>query len=128
MSQLRRFTYGLAFVLVASAAQSSLAEAATINLFCHQGGATGAWGLNVSIDTTASTAVAWTTDYSRKDVPASRATITADKMTWGPLVVNAPAYTLDRNSGALTQYSLNQMGGSLAASTEWSCKKTTPVF
>jgi hypothetical protein len=83
---------------------------------------------NVSIDTTASTAAAWTTDSSRINVPASPATITNDKVTWGPLVVNAPAYSLDRNSGALTQYSPNQMGGSLADATEWSCKKATPVF
>lgn len=127
MIRLRRFA-GLALILGASITQSSLAEAATIDLLCHQGGATGAWGLNVSIDTTASTAAAWTTDSARKDARTSPATITADKVTWGPLVVNAPAYTLDRNSGALTQNSPNQMGGPFAASTEWSCKKVTPVF
>ena len=123
MLRLRHFTYGLAFACAASAAHAD-----TIDLFCQQSGATGAYGLNVSIDMTAGTAAAWTTDFSRKDVPASPATITADKVTWGPLVVNAPAYTLDRNSGALTQYSPNQMGGPFAVSTEWSCKKATPVF
>lgn len=128
MIRLRHLAYGLALVLGTSVTQSTVAAAATIDLFCHEGGATGAWGLNVSIDTTASTAVAWTTDSSRGAVPASPATITDDKVTWGPLVVNAPEYALDRNSGALTQYSTNQMGGSLAAETDWNCKKATPVF
>jgi hypothetical protein len=128
MTRLRRFTYGLALVWGVLTAQSSLAAADTVDLFCQPSGATGGYGLNLSIDMAASTGTVWSPGQTRKDVSASRATITADRVTWGPLVVNAPQYTLDRNSGTLNIASPNQMGGPFAVVVTWSCRKTTPVF
>ena len=128
MTRLRRRTYWLALGLVALAAQPSFAEPATVDLVCQASGATGGYGLNVSIDMTASTATVWSTAQARKDVSASRATITADQVTWGQVVVNAPQFTLDRHSGALNIASPNQMGGPFAVVETWSCKKATPVF
>jgi hypothetical protein len=128
MTRFADTTFRLVLILVGLVAQSSLAEAATIDLFCQQSGASGGYGLNVSIDTTASTAVAWTTGFKRTDVPLSRATITTDQVTWGQPVNNAPQYTLDRNSGALIQLSPNRMGGPFAVSETLSCRKATPVL
>lgn len=111
------------FGLVASGA-----HAGTIDLLCLRNGGNAAFGLNVSIDLTADTAVVWGTGTSRQNQPVSRATITPDQVTWGPVVVNSPAYTLDRNSGALNISSPNQMGGPFAAVETLNCRKATPVF
>lgn len=116
-----RWAYGLMFVLV-----SSGAHAETVDLFCQQSGATGGYGLNVSIDMTASTAAVWTSGSSPQ--PGSQATITDDQVTWGETIVNAPQYTLDRKSGTLTVISPNQMGGPFAISTSFACRKDTPVL
>jgi hypothetical protein len=123
MSQLGRVVVGLALGLTASVVQAE-----TVDLFCQVSGATGASGLYVSIDMAASTAAVWGTGTSRQNAEVSPATITDDLVTWGPMVVNAPKYHLDRRSGLLESYSPNQMGGPFAVATDWNCKKDTPVF
>jgi len=118
-----KLAYGLALGFIALAA-----HAETVDLFCQVAGATGGNGLNVSIDLASGTAVAWPTWSSRQNVAVSQATITADQVTWGQIINNAPQYTLDRRSGVLNQLSQNQMGGPFAVVTSFSCKRQTPVL
>lgn len=122
MTPLKRFSYRLALVLGATVGQSTLAGAGTTDLFCHQGNATGSWGLNVSIDLDARKATAFVTGFKRTDVPAGEATITDDQVTWTNQISGvAYAYSLDRKSGSLTQ----MFPGTTVF---WSCKRDTPVL
>jgi hypothetical protein len=122
MSRLKCVGYGLLAVLVAIVGQSLLAPAYadTITLICSQPGTQ--YGINISIDTSASTAVAWMSYASRNDSPAFPATITSDQVTWtAPFNGGSSQNALDRTTGAL-----NIVQRTVRSS--WSCKKASPVF
>jgi hypothetical protein len=111
-------------VLALGLLAASSAQADTVDLLCRP--AAGGPSVNISVDMVASTAAAWTSGLARKDGVSGSAMITADQITWGPLVANAPAYTLDRNSGALTILSPSEMGTPYAVA--YMCKRSTPVL
>jgi hypothetical protein len=122
MTRPRSFAYGLPLVLAASVGQSALADASTIDLSCHQIGATSAYGLNVSIDLSARTASAWVTGFTRSQAPTGPATIGSDQVTWANVVSGATSeYELDRRNGTLTERSPG-------VTISWTCKKDKPVF
>ncbi len=125
MSRLRSLVCGSAAVLGAIVGPCLLtpAYADTTDLFCHQSGYAPEYGLNVSIDASASTVTAWFSTFNRGDVTPISATITNDQVTW---TYQTPAgtdrYTLDRNSGELNDLPTN------GRTILFACKKTTRVF
>jgi hypothetical protein len=119
-----RFMYGLVFALAASTA-----HAGTTDLFCHESGTNRTDGLNVSIDTGAKTATVWTSGFARGDSSPIPATITADQVSWSAeSSIGTTHYTLDRETGILTELYPNQTGGIVPVTDVWSCKKDTPVL
>jgi hypothetical protein len=121
MSGLRCSAFVVALVSVGSAAHAD-----TIDLVCQQNGAS--YGLDVIIDTTASTAVAWSSGSSRQGQPVNQGTITEDQVTWGPSIVNAPQFTLDRKSGVLTMLRATGWAAHLRFRRPWSARGIRPFF
>jgi hypothetical protein len=120
---------GLALVFGAVVGQSTLAQAATTDLFCQENGTNRADGLNLSIDVNARTATAWTSGSARGDVHALPATVTADQVAWSAETsIGTFHYTLDRNSGVLTVLGPNRTGGIIPTTDVWSCARARPVL
>jgi hypothetical protein len=122
MTQLKVAGRRLAILFGAVIAWPALAHAESVDLFCLQDGYPAGNGLNVSIDMSASTAAGWTTGASRSDVPANRATITSDQVTWasqgGGIAIR---WTLDRKTGAWQAYVQGRTDSYL-------CKEVAPVL
>jgi hypothetical protein len=106
-----------------ASAQTSPAFAEPVDLRCHIMGNAIAAEIYLSVDTGVGTVTQWTTGYTRDQVPANAATVSADSVKWSTSDGGAyTAWTLDRVAGTLNEIDAN--GNSLG----YNCTKAASIL